>query len=70
LEKNNNHRGQGWVESLLFWYGGFNVFSSIMYVVSEPDDNWKWFSRMALALVLFGFAGIMREIRLNNKNNG
>ena len=43
--------------------GGYGIFSATMWKLVEPDDKWLWFSRIALGMIGFGFAGVMREIR-------
>lgn len=50
---------------LLTFQAVFFTFSSIMYTIEGSD---KWFSRLALSLILFGFLYIGREIRSLKEN--
>jgi hypothetical protein len=38
------------------------LVSSIMWKLTEPDDRWLWFSRLALGLICLGMAGIIDAI--------
>jgi hypothetical protein len=33
-----------------------------MWKLTEPDDRWLWFSRLALGLICLGMAGIIDAI--------
>lgn len=59
--ESNNH--PSFIEQILYYTAGFMLFSSLMYF-SSPE---KWFSRLALGMIAFGFAGVMREIRKSRK---
>ena len=60
-------KGPGIFESLMFFIGVFSMLSGMIWTFvglgSEEQDIWSWFSRFALGVISFGFAGVIREIR-------
>jgi hypothetical protein len=61
--KSKESKGASFAEWALWFWGGFSLFSAMVWMAIEPDNNWHWFSRFALGAICFGFAGIMRELR-------
>lgn len=48
--------------SLLAYSGIFMAFSSLMFLTQEPEGD-KWFSRLALSLVCFGFLLVSSKLK-------
>lgn len=53
----------GFIEYTLYFFAGFNLLSSFIYQIFEEELSDKWFSRTCLAMICFGFAGVIRAIR-------
>jgi len=47
---------------LLIMYGLVSVQSSIIWAISD-DVSDKWFSRMLMSVICFGFAGVIFKLR-------
>jgi len=45
------------------------LFSSVMWKITEPDDRWLWFSRLALGLICLGIGGIINAIEKNGSKD-
>jgi hypothetical protein len=61
--KSKESKGASTIEWVLWAWGITNLFSAIMWTFTGSSDKWLWFSRLALGVICFGFAGVIREIR-------
>lgn len=50
------------IESLLCAAGFINIFSGLMWTITEPTDHWVWFSRFSLGLICLGFYALLKKL--------
>lgn len=66
MESNKTEKSEpSFIEMVLYYTAGFFLFSAFVYSISNTPD--KWFSRITIAIISFGFAGVIREIRKARK---
>ena len=46
----------------LIGFGILEIVSSIIWTITEPTDNWLWFSRFTLGIICFGFYAILKKM--------
>jgi len=67
LKENKPNSFPSMLELVMMACGFMGLFSAMMWTLvgigDDEPNNWLWFSRFALGIVCFGFAGVMREIR-------
>lgn len=66
VEYHKKDKGPSFVETFLWYTGVFMLIHSIIYGIAL-DNSDKWFSRITVAVIALGFAGVIREIRKARK---
>ncbi len=59
-------KGASFVELVLWYTAVFMLMSSMTYGILLNNSD-KWFSRVTVAVIAIGFAGVIREIRKARK---
>lgn len=66
VDDKKEDNGASWAEFGLWTISVFMLFSSMIYGISYDNDE-KSFSRLAIGIIAFGFAAVIREIRKSKK---
>jgi hypothetical protein len=73
MESKSKDKGPGIIEFAMYIWGAINLASGMIWTFTslsdEEPDIWAWFSRYALGVMCFGFAGVIREIRKSRNND-
>ena len=73
MESKGNSVPASFIEILLLSVGVVSMLSGAIWTFTglgdEEKDIWTWFSRFALGVICFGFAGVIREIRKLRKDD-